>query len=109
MVYLIQKYNVQLFSDFSRINLCLQNRKDFSGIGSFGCVERPALSLVRPLGWVILDRSPQAPPPPQFLGPEDFVLGTTVDINGRRLRLVDCDEFTKRYCKEHLGLGQLDQ
>ena len=84
----------------------MQNPFEMTGVTSLGCIERPALSLITGECWPILDRCPRAPGPPNFLGPSDLVLGQVANINGRQLRLVECDAFTARYCKEELGIGK---
>ncbi|KAF2360004.1 protein of unknown function DUF1126 [Trinorchestia longiramus] len=84
-----------------------KNPHDLSGVSNLGCVDRPVLSLFPTSGRPVMDRCPRVSAPPHFLGPQDFVLGTSVSINGRLLRLVECDAFTTSYCKDVLGIEQI--
>ncbi len=40
-----------------------------------------------------------------YYGWEDMVIGTEFDIYGRVFRVVDCDDFTRKYYEEHTGLA----
>jgi len=36
--------------------------------------------------------------------PEDFQLGRTIELYGKRLRITDCDAFTRSFYEEHFGI-----
>ncbi|XP_050731460.1 EF-hand domain-containing family member C2-like [Eriocheir sinensis] len=79
-----------------------------AGATSLGATGRPTLNLLGLRGGRVhlKDRWPQAANSPGFLGPMDLVLGQTVRVAGRLLRLCECDAFTTRYYKETLGIDQ---
>ena len=43
-----------------------------------------------------------------FLGPEDFVIGQTVLIYGRRFQITDANESTKQWLERELGRPRVD-
>ena len=40
----------------------------------------------------------------EFYVENDLTLGSTINANGRRLILADCDDFTKEYYKQKYGV-----
>ncbi|ROT76577.1 putative EF-hand domain-containing family member C2 [Penaeus vannamei] len=83
-----------------------KNMAELNNASSLGSVGRPTLNLVGLRGGRahLKDRRPQAPSSPVFLQPKDLVLGKTVDVAGRLLRLCECDSFTKNYFKNVYGI-----
>jgi hypothetical protein len=45
------------------------------------------------------------PDPVQYL-PEDFIVGQTFDIWGRTFVIYDCDDFTRQFYKDYMGVDQ---
>jgi hypothetical protein len=45
------------------------------------------------------------PDPVQYL-PEDFLVGNTFDIWGRTFVIYDCDDFTRQFYKDYMGVDQ---
>jgi len=43
---------------------------------------------------------------PIHYGPQDFLVGNIVDVYGRHLLIVDCDEGTRKYYQEDMGIKQ---
>ncbi|XP_063872418.1 EF-hand domain-containing family member C2-like [Scylla paramamosain] len=86
-----------------------KNLSEVAGAVSLGAIGRPTLNLLGLRGGRVhlKDRRPQAASSPQFLGPEDLILGQTVRVCGRLLRLCECDAFTTRYYKQALGVDQV--
>ncbi|XP_071533012.1 EF-hand domain-containing family member C2-like [Panulirus ornatus] len=79
-----------------------------SGAAAVGALGRPTLNLVGLKGSRahLKDRRPQARGRPAFVGPEDLVLGNTVPVCGRLLKLCECDHFTTNYYSTVLGVEQ---
>lgn len=44
---------------------------------------------------------------PIHYGPEDYLVGNIVDVYGRLLLIVDCDDETKRFYSDELGIKQV--
>lgn len=46
--------------------------------------------------------------PNSFYSPADLRIGKTLNVFGRRLQLVEADEFTKKYYRDEYGLSSAD-
>ncbi|XP_073989806.1 EF-hand domain-containing protein 1-like isoform X2 [Rhodnius prolixus] len=44
----------------------------------------------------------------KYLEPLDFLVGKTINIFYRRFLLIDCDEFTRKYCDQFFKISQPD-
>merc|ERR1719429_725298 len=47
------------------------------------------------------------PDPVAYL-PEDFVVGTPIYVWRRKVTLYDCDDFTRNFYQEYMGIDQFD-
>lgn len=45
-------------------------------------------------------------PPPVFYRPEDFTVGSSVDVLGRELSLYECDTFTREFSRRYMNHEQ---
>jgi len=68
-----------------------------------------------PVFWrrAVLRKNPHISPAPGMIEPEpeiftpiDFVVGEDVNVYGRRIRLYDCDTFTRDFYRRYCGLEQ---
>ncbi|XP_068243703.1 EF-hand domain-containing family member C2-like [Palaemon carinicauda] len=97
----------QLPTKFLKRGPVAKELSELNGAASLGAVGRPTLNLVglQGVGAHLKDRRPQALPSPSFLKPSELLLGNTVSVGGRLLRLCDCDSFTTIYYKNLLDIG----
>jgi len=69
-----------------------------------------ATGVARTRGVGVRERSRFVPPPRHFAA-GDFALGEEIEFAhapGQRFRLLDCDDFTKAYMRDTLGMSESD-
>ena len=69
---------------------------------SLGILDKPVLNIAGSKGHFFLfkDKHPNVPVALTPLVPKDLILGNVVTIFGRKIRLCDCNDFTRSYYEE---------